>query len=325
MLINKESHQIEAYTEWPIQLALRVLYPCFNFWMKTPETEIQVTIMCLILNMKFTCSLIYYHYSVGSTFIQINVLLGVVPEYFNNHFKAAVSIYCCGTALGITVMPWLAQMFLSTYGWRGSLIITGGIGMQTIPFSALLEKTNSIKSETVPLINNRHYSHPSKEWSNYLILLKSVPFITRCLIPMFAYSYVLNGWMVYIVSFAVENGATIKESSIVASCGGFGTLVVRIVLPFVNNAVTYKQIMITSSVLAATSLVLIALFTSFVGMSITSILFGCAMGALGGEIYIGSKDVAEEDQYFNVLAIGHVSSGVAFILSGIITGTGLRA
>ncbi|XP_072028797.1 monocarboxylate transporter 6-like [Amphiura filiformis] len=266
----------------------------------------------------------------GFLLIQENIMLGIVPHYFDKHYKTAVSIYCCATAFAITIMPMLTQMFLSTYGWRGALLLTSGIGLHTIPFSALLhsEKTQEQNQiEMKPLIRKsddsktKNRDDTTKTSHMILRLFVNKPFLARVLVPGFVYGYVFNGWLIYIVSFAVANGASLKESSIVASCGGIGVLIIRTSLPSLNHRLTYKHIMYSSSCLGAVSLILTSLLTSVVGMSLSSILFGMAIGALGAEIYIISKDVADEDQYYNVIALFHLFWGCASIVSGVVTGS----
>ncbi|XP_072021385.1 monocarboxylate transporter 13-like [Amphiura filiformis] len=268
----------------------------------------------------------------GFLLMQENIMLGVVPYYFDKHYQTAVSIYCCATAIGITIMPLLTQMFLLNYGWRGALLLICGIGLHTIPVGALLHSERPQKqnqTETIPSISKsidapdlkiKNEKDSTKTSRKILSLLTNKPFLARVLVPGFVYGYVFNGWLIYIVSFAIANGASLKESSIVASCGGIGVLIIRMSLPFLNKKLTYKHIMYSSSCLGAVSLILTTIFTSVVGMSLTSILFGIAIGALGAEIYIITKDVADEDQYYNVLAVFHLFTGFASITSGIITG-----
>ena len=81
--------------------------------------------------------------------MQENVMLGIVPLYFDKYYKIAVSIYTCATAFGITLMPLLTQWLLSIYGWHGALLLIAGVGLHTMPFSVLLHsKTNKDWQET---------------------------------------------------------------------------------------------------------------------------------------------------------------------------------
>ncbi|XP_072044284.1 uncharacterized protein [Amphiura filiformis] len=46
----------------------------------------------------------------GFLLMQENTMLGVLPYYFDKYFQIAVSIYCCGTAIGIIIMPMLTGL-----------------------------------------------------------------------------------------------------------------------------------------------------------------------------------------------------------------------
>ncbi len=264
-----------------------------------------------------------------------NVMLGVVPQYFDKYYKIAISIYTCATGVGITIVPLVTQALLSTYGWRGALLLIAGFGLHTIPFGALLHSekpTDTNDVETKPLVdgpstsinnedqNSEHKNNLKTAFRKIISLMKLKPFLARVLVPGFVHGYIFNGWMVYIVSYAISNGASLRASSIVASCGGIGVFLIRMCLPYLNKITTYRHIMYSSSCLAAVSFILMTIFTSVAGMSVISVFFGIGLGGLGGQIYIVTKDVAPKDQYFNVIAVFHLFFGVASILSGIITG-----
>ncbi|XP_072037130.1 monocarboxylate transporter 6-like [Amphiura filiformis] len=270
--------------------------------------------------------------SCGFVMVLDNVMLGSVPLYFDKYYKIAVSIYCCTSAVGILAMPLLTQIFYDSCGWRGALILICGIGLHSIPLGALLhsgtdhQQTNLDENNPLIISNCSQLGglnpdeKKKQEFWKILVLRHNIPLFTRVLVPGLVYGYVLHGWMIYIVTFAIANGASGQEASIVASCGGIGVLIIRILRPFVDHILTYKQIMISSSVLGAASLVLTTIFTRIVEMSLASIFFGIAIGALGTEIYILTKYVADEDQYYNVLSLFHLSVGYSSVISGIFTG-----
>ena len=62
----------------------------------------------------------------------------MVPLYFNDNQKIiALGILSSGSAIGAMVIPILLEIFIETYGWRGTLLIVGGIA-SNICVSALL-------------------------------------------------------------------------------------------------------------------------------------------------------------------------------------------
>ncbi|XP_072042921.1 monocarboxylate transporter 6-like [Amphiura filiformis] len=298
-----------------------------SFGVLLPELEEQLSTDTWIVGSCVSL-MVAWGFTVGFLLLQDTLMIGVVPQYFDKYYTAAVSIYTCATAFGITIMPIVTQMLLSSYGWRGALLLISGIGLHTIPFGVLLPATSPCdldKEENEPLMSKPVDSvgmDTSKGSFRIPGLLTNVPYLARVLFPGMVYSYTLNGWMIYIVSLAVSNGSSLHESSVVASCGGVGMMVIRMLMPLLHRSrrITYKHIMHTSSFLGALSLSLTTVFTRPMGMSLMSTLFGISNGALGAEIYIISKDVADEDQYYNVVAVFHLFCGGATILSGFITG-----
>ena len=278
---------------------------------------------------------ICHHFTVGFLLLQENLAIGVVSEFFTGrHYDTAASVYSCGTGVGIVILPLLTQAFLETYGWRGSLLLLSGLCLQMIPLAALVLKPRTPRYRPMLLRQcDRSDDRLSDEGSNpssgmeriavnlglYLLIRPS--FIIRVLIPGFAAGYALSGWTIYIVSFGLSHGATLKESTIVATCGGVGIVLSRIpLLPIVHMAMTYKQLVYISSVLSAVALVLTTKFVSFVGMTVVAVVFGVGAGILGAELYIAVQNAVEKDDHFHTIAWFHVSVGIASIISAFVSG-----
>ena len=244
-----------------------------------------------------------------------------------------MGIYSCGTGLGIMVLPILTQFFLDIYGLRGTILLLCGLVCHSIPCGALLTRTKKNTDETnKPLI--KHTEQHSEENEDIqkcgpfedigsafgLQLLTKVSFVTEVLVPAFVWGYTITGWMIYMVSFAVSKGLSIREGSIVATSGGIGVVVIRIVIPLLHKIMTYKQIMYGSSVAVAISLSLTTMIDNFIALNVISVMYGLGNGALGGEVYISAKVNSEESEHFHAVSWFHLSYGLASILTGFVTG-----
>ena len=261
-------------------------------------------------------------------------MLGVVPIYFDKHFNTAVSAYQCATALGITIVPLVTQWLLQLYGWRGVLVIISGIGLHTIPLSAFLRpERRSHKTERALLLqkadNGRSQTDINNDERNDRSCLskafdipRSVSFLLTFLLPGFVYGYIFNGWIIYIVSYAIDIDLTLTESSIIASCGGVGVFVIRLLIPIWSKfPLSFKQILIMSSAVASMCLLLTVFIIRIELLCILSFGFGIATGALGGEFFVISKDIAYDHNYFSVISVLYAFIGIGVIFSGILTGT----
>ncbi|XP_072017430.1 monocarboxylate transporter 11-like [Amphiura filiformis] len=276
----------------------------------------------------------------GFIMLEPIITLGAVPQYFDAHFDTAVVICSCGTGLGITVMPILTQMLRDVYGWRGTLVLLSGLCAHSILCGALIKidahnEQEVTDDEIWPILSTSARDKPPATTGGYKLissftktlsdlidssLLTDIHFVTLILIPSFVIGYTFTGWLIYTVSYAVSNGASIREASIVATSGGVGLTAIRIILPILHKLLTYKQLIYLGSFLSAMSLILMTQFGNFEWMVAMSVCYGISYGILGAEMYIAIKKVTEESKYFSGVAWYSLFEGAGSITSGFITG-----
>ncbi len=238
-------------------------------------------------------------------------------------------------------MPIVTQIFLDIYGWRGTLLLLGGMCCHIIPCAGVLfnsdmatkspkphEKHKFVETGTCtnekPSDKNSisHYNNFVNTVATVLCnpLYTNVSFMAQILIPSMVCGYIYTGWLIYIVSFAVSNGASMREASIVGTCGGIGLTAIRSILSLLNQMMTYKHLIYISSILSAISLALSTVFTSFMGMCFMSVIFGAGFGIIGPELYIAMKEITTDDKYLLGVAYANMIHGFTAIASGFFTG-----
>ena len=267
--------------------------------------------------------------------LQEVITQGIIPDYFEIYFEKAVGIYSTGSALGIIVLPIGTQMLLDIYGWRGSLLLLSGLLLHSVPFSALIRFQESEEpkyNKIFDSINATSDGTLEEDFSNIKLqnnvsetfgfaLLGRMLFVSRVLVPSLVVGYTLTGWMIYMVSFAISNGASLKEAAIVVTNGGVGILLARAIgVPILHKFMTYKQVLYTSSAIMALSLSFMTVFTSLRGFYVLSVIFGAAIGIFGTEIYISAKFNSEETENIQAMAWCGLADGMASLLSGFVTG-----
>ena len=275
----------------------------------------------------------------GFLHLQENVSLGTLLEYFDKYYDTAINIYLFGTGTGIIVSPLVTQMFLDIYGWRGAMLMLCGMNMQSIICGTLITGSHSnikrqkeIEYHPIHQEEASDYSKLKDKHLNVRRIFKEIlntfdvkllarpSYLARVFLPVMSQGYIIISWVIYIVSFALSNGATLKESATVATLGGVGIVIIRLAVPILNSIMTYRLLLYISSFGLAISLVLTTLFTSITGMSVCSLCFGLSFGILGTEIYIATKDVVQEDEYYNAISWSHLAYGVASVVSATLTG-----
>ena len=268
--------------------------------------------------------------------LQETVLQGLVPEHFERYFEFAVGIYSSGAALGIVILPLVTQIFLETYGWRGALLLLSGIGFQSLPFSGLIkfrqlkeveynrlfDFSDSNSDEIQHQTQDKHLCLPKTLFKTFgLTLLTKRVFVTRVFIPALVLGYTLTGYLIYMVSFAISKGTSLREAIIVVTCGGIGMFIVRIVgIHILHKLMTYKQILYISSAHMAVFISLMNIFTTFRALSILSVLFGAAVGVYGTELFISATFNAKESENFLAIGLRNLAEGIGTLLTGFVTG-----
>ncbi len=352
--------------------------------------------------------------------------MGAVPLYFDLHFETAVALYSCGTGLGITIMPIIAQELLDIYGWRGTLVLLSALCAHTVLFGTLIKfetkykeadplldgsncydstggqrsninrpsegnksngkqvgqplhgntsngkRTSEIdkpihdsisdvtqtseieqppqvknngtltlekehllsgcnsnetpKSETERPLKKTHSNGLNSSRLRILFDLLDFPLLTdflffsHVLVPSFAMGYTFTGWAVYVVSYAVSNGATIQQASIISMCGGIGITIIRLILPILHKVATYKHLLYIGTIIAAISLALITRFVCVFAMALFSTGYGVSYGIFGAEILIAIREVTAESRYFSGVAWHTLFEGAGAASSGLLTG-----
>ena len=77
----------------------------------------------------------------GTLMVCIPVILS---QYFTKLRPFALGIAICGLSVGNVIFPPFTRFLLVTYGWRGTLLILGGVNLHLVPLAAIFKPpTNS--------------------------------------------------------------------------------------------------------------------------------------------------------------------------------------
>ncbi|XP_063966639.1 monocarboxylate transporter 12-like isoform X2 [Lytechinus pictus] len=62
-------------------------------------------------------------------------------DYFPDYFEIATGVLISGGSVGVMVMPWLFDIIIDNYGWRGGLLLLGALNSHYILIGSLLKPT----------------------------------------------------------------------------------------------------------------------------------------------------------------------------------------
>ena len=173
-------------------------------------------------------------------------------------------------------------------------------------------------------IANEQISSMVKNLIHYLDLTL---FQDGVFISMFVYffgnGYILTGWLIYLVPFAVDVGLPSYKAVSLSSYGGFGTLLGSVLYPLLSERFSSNQILFFFTLNVFLSLVvypLISAFDSYIGLVFASIVFGCAEGVVVVCVYQIIKEGVHVDQAKNAVMWINFSHSIGSVLSGFVSG-----
>ena len=238
-------------------------------------------------------------------------------------------------------IPLLTQLLIDTYGWRGCMLLLGGINLHLVVSGALLTPVISNLKDDMKEGHSEHgvsksmhqtqlnitNEQKSSIVTNLIHYLDLPLFQHTVFISMFVYfigsGYCLTGWLIYLVPFAVDVGLPSYKAVSLSSYGGFGNLLGNVLYPLLTGRFSNNQILFFftfNGFLALLVYPLFSAFDSYIGLVFASIVFGCARGVTVVCSYQLIKDGVEKDQATNATMWIYFSHSIGSILSGFLSG-----
>ena len=251
--------------------------------------------------------------------------MAMVAEHFHGSFGQVIGIVSSGMGLGIMVMAPVTQLFLDTFGLKGTLILLGAFNAHLIVCGALLPYVRPAGYE--PILGGNETVQESG--IHKIIALFNLSLFGK---PQFLYLLIFQAidtstyiaWLVYLVSLAESKGISPYLSATIASksIGGCGSLVGKIITPvFIDRHIVPQSVIYYVGFLTmCLTLIGQALFTSFHGLLWTSFAFSISSGALTVNVFKHCKAALDQDQmteafaWLEIAAI--LSSSLAILLIG---------
>ena len=259
-----------------------------------------------------------------------------LPDYFDRYFDISQSIARFGMAVGVMILPLLTQFLLFIYGWRGSLLILGGLNVHITVSGALLRQTTQSKCETRDKYDNEDINNKLSNRNESSIeqlsrvfdlhLFKNFDFISLLLIDT-ACGYYYTGWLIYLVPHAEDLGFSPYAATALATVGGFGNLVGSCVFPLAVTIISNKSLIYISNLLVFLSLVIdpvLSLKRSYVGLVVASFMMNVGEALDGCSMFKEVYTVVDRASLTSASNFMFVSFSLGAICSGFLSGMQLR-
>ena len=256
-----------------------------------------------------------------------------MSSYFTTYYSAATNIITTALPLAVMVSAPLTQLLIDIYGWRGALLLFSGLNLHYVVAAALLKSSNQILTDSKG-VSYKPLTKNSDDAGGYVFrsmlsicfetmwnvsLLKNGRFLIVLVVSAVS-GYMLNGWVVYLVSIGQSKGLSPYDAANVATISGVGAVLIRITLAIFKEETSYRHLFLIGSMLGIISYGGMYFTTSFWLLSLYAVILGISYGILGSQMYIGANTVVEKDDAVGAVVWLHLALGFGYISSGYISG-----
>ncbi|XP_072025018.1 monocarboxylate transporter 13-like [Amphiura filiformis] len=286
------------------------------------------------------------------------IAFAALPDYFDKYFDVVNGIAHAGMGSGVIVMPLVTQFLLDVYGWRGTVLILGGLTAHIVVSGALLrpvtqgpqvqfsvddqehrdtqtgdplERLHPKDADNLAPNDEHMRKHPKGKTDYFIIrfitafdlhLFLNIEFVSLTCIST-ATGYYYTGWLIYLVPHAEDLGFSPYASSAIATFGGIGSLIGSCIFPLLTNVLSTKVLIIMANILVFFSLAVDPIFSAlhtYFGLTLAS--FGVNVGnALWGCCVCKEMStVVTKDVYTTALNWTYVGYALGSLCSGFLSG-----
>ncbi|XP_022094025.1 monocarboxylate transporter 12-like isoform X2 [Acanthaster planci] len=305
--------------------------------------------------------------SIAQTVFQFGIFLGLVTgvgygftviimeielaRHFHRKYACANGIATAGSSVGLFIMAPLMQVLLDTYGWKGALLILGGLsfnltacGCLVRPQASLSKKdsnddcrTTDSQDELETLDAADQDSAPRKPSCSCcltcrsgfsrltkaadLAIFKELPFIV-VVIVVSCIRFVFSAWTIYFVPHAQDMGFSKVQAAMFVTITAVGNFIGKASHGYiVDRRLITRRVMIgLSTSVTALIFFLDHWMTTEVVMIIACLVNGIALGVAGSMIQVFLKKTVGVERLANSLGWTNVISGFVRLGAGFFPG-----
>ncbi len=270
----------------------------------------------------------------------------MVGHYFVRRRAFANALSSTGTALGLSTLPLLANYLLSSFGWRGSFLVMGGVLLNCCVCGAVMRplrakpkmeartgQTNNRQLKTNGLsITQEREGLKGRLWAT---LSTVMPFLRRhmafdllCSNPYFC-AYALGvSWMmlgfvvplIYLVPYATAYGIEQDQAALLMAILGLINIIVRPAtalvfgLPRFRGSHNFAYLFATAVLINGLSNCICGMATSFPVLLAYVIVFGFSLSIIGSLLFTVLMDTVEMSRFPSALGLISIMESIMLLL-----------
>jgi len=204
-------------------------------------------------------------------------LLSLVARWFVKRRSLMTGILAAGPALGITVIPFLLSLLITTLGWRLSYIVLGVTILIVIIPTALLLRRDPEEMNLRPYGDEHRAGSPSLQLDGFTLgTAVRTPQFWMLEFIAFCALFAINVYVVHIVIHAIDLGFSSTAAAMLLSLAAGISIAGRIIVGAVADRIGNRLSLILCLTMGGVSYILILWATGMGVLCMAAILFGMA-------------------------------------------------
>ena len=226
-------------------------------------------------------------------------------------------------------MPVLTQFLHELYGWRGALLLIGGLNLHILVCgSTLRASTRYVSNDNTSLTTKGNDKHQQNCVSTFvsklgLNLLLTDIYVLSLMIIAAGAGYIIIGWTIYLVPHALDIGYRSYDAALLSTVGGLGHLVGCAIFPLVAKVLSNKQIMYGTTILSSVALLLdpmSAVYHSYAGLMVSCVTVGICRAIIFVVLFKIINEEIHNDIKTTVISWIYFFECCGSLLSGFLSG-----
>lgn len=270
-----------------------------------------------VVYLYFTCGTVA---GIGIGLIY-NPSIGVIGQYFDKWLALALGITIAGGGCGAMVFPQIFHFLITIYGWRGALMVTSALMLNTCMLGALLYPNSSrminysgsiVKEQEEDLQNDLNLTRTESN----LNLLKDVRFLLFFLNCFFS-SFGSTAVFILLADYAIDCDINKELSTVLLSIIGLLSTVGRFAMAGIMHffkTIKVLHLYTASTLVCGTAVLLIPGSKIFIFFVLFCAIFGFCYGASCSSSPVVAADFFGVERLTRVYSYSLIASGLGGLL-----------
>ncbi len=255
--------------------------------------------------------------------------------YFREKYAIALFITALGSPAGMMVYGPITQILLDTYGWRGAMLLLGGVGFHTLVCGQLMRPNTQSSQEyeqvdstdegdwkAAPKLSDQDGSCHKFLRAAGMDIFRSVDFILLTAAVMLL-NVGFAGMVIYMVPSGLSQGLSGAEASLLTTAWGVGNMIgmtLSALAMYFKPSLCYL-VALVAGVVTTIGYVILPFMTSFLGQMLTVAMLGASIEGLFVITGVETRNLPfSADRQFDILGWQSFLTGVAPSVGGVIAG-----